>query len=278
MRLNQLAINSVSVSGDLETKIAAFHSAGFSNVEWALSDVHPYLQRHSLEDLQQLHATHHLRCIGGFEIGLQAFSTLVQRVFNQERLLENARILNALGATTMVVGTDGPDDEELDDEARFKVLSSSFAEVAARLAPLNITLCMEFNWSPIIKSLRTATEIARRCAEMGASNVGVLFDPAHFHCTPSKFEQINAQSVPFIRHVHVDDMADKPGEWSNCNSDRVLPGRGCLDLPMLLGALEKHGYEGYFAIEMFSDELWQMPALEAATLMYQSLLPLCEAR
>ena len=273
MRLDQLAINSVSVSGDLETKIAAFQSAGFQNVEWALGDVHQYLQTHSLDDLKRLHDAHELRCIGGFEIGLQAFSTLVERVFNQQRLLENARILNALGATTMVVGTDGPNDEELDDEKRFKVLSGAFGEVASRLQPLNITLCLEFNWSPIVKSLRTAVEVARR-SEM--SNVGVLFDPAHYHCTPSKFEHINADSVAFIRHVHVEDMADKPGELTNCNSDRVLPGRGCLDLKALLGALEKHGYAGYFAIEMFSDALWQMPARQAAALMYESLLPLCE--
>ena len=106
-------------------------------------------------------------------------------------------------------------------------------------------------------------------------NVGVLFDPAHYHCTPTKFDQLNAETIPLIKHVHVDDMRDKPGELSDCNGDRVLPGQGCLDLPTLCGQIETHGYQGYFSIEMFSDELWAMPAGEAAKLMYESLRYLC---
>jgi hypothetical protein len=72
--------------------------------------------------------------------------------------------------------------------------------------------------------------VARRTGE---DNVGVLFDAAHYHCTPTKFDQIDAENTPLVRHVHVDDMQDKPGELSHCNSDRVLPGEGCLDLPAL---------------------------------------------
>ena len=70
-------------------------------------------------------------------------------------------------------------------------------------------------------------------------------------------------------------MRDKPGDLSNCNSDRVLPGEGVLDLPMLIGKLEEHGYRGYFSIEMFNDDLWALPAAEAARRCYRSLLPLC---
>ena len=76
--------------------------------------------------------------------------------------------------------------------------------------------------------------------------------------------------------MHVDDMRDKPAELSNCNSDRVPPGRGILDLHALFGRLEEHGYRGFFSIEMFNEELWAMPAEQAAKRMYDSLLPLCE--
>jgi 4-hydroxyphenylpyruvate dioxygenase len=123
-----------------------------------------------------------------------------------------------------------------------------------------------------VKSLRTAAEIARRSR---ARNVGVVFDPAHYHCTPTKFDQLTPENVATIRHVHVDDMADKPAELSNCNSDRVLPGRGCLDLKAILRRLEKFGYGGYYSIEMFSEKLWAMPARKAARLMYDSLIPYC---
>jgi 2-keto-myo-inositol isomerase len=49
-----------------------------------------------------------------------------------------------------------------------------------------------------------------------------------------------------------------------------------LDLPEIIAALEKSGYEGYFSIEMFSAKLWRLSAKEAARRCYESLLPLCE--
>ncbi len=63
----------------------------------------------------------------------------------------------------------------------------------------------------------------------------MIFDPAHYHCTPSKFDQLMPENVATVRHVHVDDMRDKPAELSNRNSDHVLPGQGILDLPALFG-------------------------------------------
>ncbi len=276
MNETQLAINSVSTSGkDMEERLAAYGSAGFTNVEFCLLHVKDFLkQGHALADVRRLLDQYKLRCIGGFDCGVECFSPAEQRVKNHELISNNAKLLAELGATRMVVGTDGPaDPKEVKDP--IGKMAKVFAQIAKQINGTGVTLCIEFNWSPIVKSLRTAVEIARRS---GSERVGVLFDPAHYHCTPTKFEQINAQSVPFIRHVHVDDMRDKPGELSDCNSDRVLPGQGCLDLRTLFGALEKFGYEGFFSIEMFSDELWAMPPGKAARLMYNSLQPLCEAR
>jgi 2-keto-myo-inositol isomerase len=273
MRRDQLAINSVSTHhANLEEALAAYAAAGFHNVEFQLGHVKEFLNRgHSASDARQLLERHGLKCIGGFECVLEAFSPPEQRAENHERVCRNAEMLAELGATTMVVGTDGPHGPVTKP---LEELAGAFCDVAQAIDDTGITLCLEFNWSPLVKSLRTAVEIARLC---GTPNVGVLFDPAHYHCTPSKFEQINAESVPFIRHVHVNDMHDKPGELSNCNSDRVLPGQGCLDLKSLFGALKTNGYSGYFSIEMFNDELWELPAHRAAHLMYDSLLPLCDA-
>lgn len=275
MKRSQLAINSVStVRAGLEECLAAYQSAGFQNVEFTLRHVKDYLQAgHTIADVKALLTQHDLKCIGGFECALEAFSPLEHRVQNHQLIVDNARLLAELGATNLVVGTDGPAGQE-PSASPIEDLALAFGEVAGRIEDTGVNLCIEFNWSPVVKSLRTAVEIARRC---GSSNVGVLFDPAHFHCTPTKFDQLNEETVKFIKHVHVDDMNDKPGELSDCNGDRVLPGEGCLDLRSLFGSIEKHGYTGYFSIEMFSEKLWEMPAAEAAQLMYNSLLPLCES-
>ena len=252
MRREQLAINSVSTrQADLETCLAAYQKAGFANVEFRL--VRDYLEKgHSRADARRLLDDFGLSCVGGFETGLVCFGSGKERTANHDRIADNSELLAQLGASTMVVGTDGPS-EDMDDP--LEPLAETFARMAERIADTGIALCIEFNWSPLVKSLRTAAEVARRT---GRDNVGALFDPAHYHCTPSKFEQIDAANASLIKHIHVDDMRDKPGELSNCNADRVLPGQGCLDLPALFGQIERFGYEGYFSIEMFSDELWAM--------------------
>jgi 4-hydroxyphenylpyruvate dioxygenase len=168
------------------------------------------------------------------------------------------------------VGIGGGNLNEVDDAAGH--IAGIFADLAKQVEDSGVQLAIEFNWGPV-KSLPLAAEIARLS---GAANVGVLFDPAHYHCTPTKFEDLNAANVRFIKHVHVDDMNGKPAELSNCNSDRALPGEGILDLRAIYGSIEQHGYTGYFSIEMFSDELWALPAHEAAQRMYASLLPLCD--
>jgi 4-hydroxyphenylpyruvate dioxygenase len=271
---SQLAINSVSTRhADLEEALDAYAAAGFTNVEFVLPQVKQYLtQGKTRDDLRRLLDRHKMRCVGGFECVLQCFSAAADRAENHQLIVENAKLLAELGAATMVVGTDGPGDgQKIADP--IGEMAQTFGSVAKQIQGTGVTLCIEFNWSPIVKSLRTAAEIARRA---GLSNVGVLFDPAHYHCTPSKFEQLTAENVALIKHIHVDDMADKPGELSHCNRDRVLPNQGCLDLVALFGQIERHGYRGHFSIEMFSAELWGLPAHTAAKRMYESLLPLCE--
>ena len=274
MKRDQLAINSVSTrQADLVECLDAYTEAGFGNVEFMLSHVKEYLEAiHSPEDVRLLLDERKLRCVGGFECAVSCFAPKPAREDNHARLVENARLLAALGAQGMVVGTDGPEDAGAEPDPLGRT-ADVMRDVADRVADTGITLLIEFNWGPVVKSLRSAAEVARRSAR---PNVRVVFDPAHYHCTPTKRDQINAESVPYIRHVHVDDMRDKPGELANCNADRVLPGEGCLDLRDLFGALEQHGYDAYFAIELFNAELWSLPAAEAAKRMYDSLLPLCD--
>ena len=65
--------------------------------------------------------------------------------------------------------------------------------------------------------------------------------------------------------VHIADWRDPTRGWA----DRVLPGDGVADLPALLGTLERAGWNGYYDLEIFSDNgtfgnawpgsLWDVP-------------------
>lgn len=274
MQRAQLAINSVSTRHrDLEEALDAYAAAGFRAVEFVLPHVKDWLARgHDVADVRKLLAARDLRSIGGFETHLVCFGASEARRANQDLQLANARLVDELGGGTLVVGTDGPPQPLADPLDALDPIAAALGELALRIEGLRVTVALEFNWSPVVKSLSSAVRVVER---VDHSQLGVLFDPAHYYVTPTKFEDLTAESVRRIVHVHLDDMRDRPGDLSNCNSDRVLPGQGVLDLPALIGRLEEHGYRGQFSIEMFNAELWSLPAREAARECYQSLLPLC---
>lgn len=271
MKRSHLGINSITTTNaDLPEAVAAYAAAGFRNVEFHLPLVHSWIAAgHTVSDMRSLLADHDLRSIGGFHLAVECFSDADRQRANHAVHLENARLLHDLGGGTLVVGTDGPETAMLE---ALDVVAETFGDLAHKMEGLDVTLALEFNWSPLVKSLASAVRV---CELVDHPQVGILFDPAHYHTTVTKFEDIRADTVYWIKHVHVNDMAAKPGELSHCNSDRRLPGQGILNLAAILDALESHGYDGFFSIEMFSDELWALPASEAARRCHESLLPYC---
>ncbi len=271
MRRDRLALNTVSLRADsFERLLSAIAAAGFGAVEFRWTTVKEWLAAgHSVHDLKELLGRLDLRCTGGFEAPVNCFGDPAARTANRDLLIGNAELLDRLGGGTMVVGTDGPETPGIE---ALDTVGAALRELAERI-PETVSLALEFNWSPLVKSLRSA---ARAEAAADHPRVGILFDPAHYHCTSSKLEDLTPQVIQAIHHVHVDDMRNKPGELSQCNADRELPGEGCLDLRGILARIEAGGYTGWFSIEMFSDALWSLPPEDAAARMYRALAGLCE--
>ncbi len=272
MRRAQLSINSVSTThSGLEEALAAYASAGFRQVEFLMPLVKDYIAHgHTLDDVRALLARYQLHSIGGFETHVVCFGTLAEQHVNFDLLVNNAHLIHELGGGVMIVGTDGPEHISL---SSLDSIAEALRKLAEQIEGLQVNIALEFNWSPVVKSLQSAVLVVNKVQH---AQVGILFDPAHYYTTVTKFEHLTAATVPLIKHVHIDDMRDKPGELSNCNSDRVLPGQGILDLQALIARLEQFGYSGFYSIEMFNEELWKVPVTEAASLCYNSLLPLCK--
>jgi sugar phosphate isomerase/epimerase len=170
----------------------------------------------------------------------------------------------------MIVHTDGP---EQVTAGSLNPIARALVDLAEATEDVGVDIAVEFNASPVVKSLQSGVRVSEIADH---PRVGVLFDTAHYHVTPTKLSDVNEDSVKWIKHVHLNDMPDKPADLTHRDFDRVLPGEGVLDLPEIISALEKGGYEGYFSIELFNAELWELPTKEAARSCYESLLPLCE--
>ena len=272
MNIHRLGLNTVSLKfTNLEEVAAACAAAGFRTIECPLDQIRKELAKGMTPaQARAIIEGHGLRVSGGFNQNLIGLGTPEEIAKSQDEHVKNAELIAALGGATMVVGTDYINwPAEKDVPNVIDRMATAARGVADRIRQYHITMAIEFNWG-MVKTLLATVEIAKRS---GAANVGVLFDPAHFNATPSKTEHLTAETMPWIKHVHVDNMPATPAETTDCNYGRLLPGdpRGCYDLVELFGRFERLGYRGHYAIEMFNAELWALPPAEAAKRMFDAM-------
>jgi len=145
-------------------------------------------------------------------------------------------------------------------------------EVAREAERLGLTLAVEPFQREGIESwsiLNTLGDAAEFVDEVGSDAVGIQFDVWHLWNTPDLFDEIE-RHAHLIAGVHVSDYREPTRGWA----DRVLPGDGVADVPAVLGALEDVGWDGYYDLEIFSDNgafgvaypdsLWDLDAAEFA--------------
>lgn len=256
---------------NLEEALEAYSAAGFRHVEPYLPLVKAWLEDgHTVEQTRKLLDSLGLRIISSSELAVECFHASDVLLPNLRTNAENVRLIAELGGRAMIVHTDGP--EQVTPESPDPI-ARALLDLAEATEDTDVDIAVEFNASPVVKSLQSGVRVAEIA---GHPRVGVLFDTAHYHVTPTKLEDINVDSVKWIKHVHLNDMPGIPADLVHRDFDRVLPGEGVLDLPEIVSALERNGYGGFFAIELFNADLWALPAKEAARRCYESLLPLCE--
>ena len=119
-------------------------------------------------------------------------------------------------------------------------------------------------WS-VVHSIPETVELIRDAGD--PSSVGIQFDVWHLWNTPTLFDDIEREIDRFVG-VHVCDRREPTRGWA----DRALPGDGAADVPAILAALDRAGWEGLYDIEIFSDDgtfgaaypdsYWAAPAAE----------------
>ena len=170
-----------------------------------------------------------------------------------------------------IVCLTGPAGDRPPDEARALVVAG-LKRVAREAERAGVRLALEpfqregiERWS-LVNTLGEAAELLQ---EVGSDAVGIQFDVWHLWNTPDLLAEI-PRYAHLLAGVHVDDWREPTRGWA----DRVLPGDGVADLPAILGALADAGWDGFYDLEIFSDNgafgsaypdsLWDLDAAELA--------------
>jgi sugar phosphate isomerase/epimerase len=164
-----------------------------------------------------------------------------------------------------VVCLTGPGEDRGTVVAGLRTIGEEAARAGVRVGLEPINRVGGEDWT-MISSISEAVELLD---EADHPALGIQFDSWHVWNTPDVLDDIERHIDRFVG-VHVADWRDPTRGWA----DRVLPGDGIADLPAILGTLDRGGWDGYYDLEIFSDNgafgnswpdsLWDVPTEELA--------------
>ncbi|MGZ4301672.1 MAG: sugar phosphate isomerase/epimerase family protein [Gaiellaceae bacterium] len=164
-----------------------------------------------------------------------------------------------------VVCLTGPGDDRDTVVEGLRTIGDEAARAGVRIGLEPINRIGGEDWT-CISSLQEAAELLD---DADRPALGIQFDSWHVWNTPELVDEIERHAHRFVG-VHIADWRDPTRGWA----DRVLPGDGVADLPALLGTLERAGWDGFYDLEIFSDNgtfgnawpgsLWDVPEEELA--------------
>ncbi len=180
-----------------------------------------------------------------------------------DALLRSLEVLAPYAPSAVLCFT-GPGDRETAVRGVRKIAREA-ERLGLRLAVEPFQLEGIENWS----ILNTLGDAAGFIDEVGSDAIGIQFDTWALWNTPELLDEI-PRYAHLIAGVHVSDWREPTRGWA----DRVLPGDGAADLPGIFGVLEDVGWEGFYDLEIFSDNgtfgaaypdsLWDLDAAELA--------------
>jgi sugar phosphate isomerase/epimerase len=162
-----------------------------------------------------------------------------------------------------VVCLTGPGDDRDTVVEGLQTIAAEAAGLGLRVGLEPINRIGGQDWT-MISSIGEAVELLE---DVDRPALGIQFDSWHVWNTPAVADDIEKYAELFVG-VHIADWAERTRGWC----DRILPGEGVSDLPQILGALERAGWDSYYDLEIFSDNgtfgnawpdsLWDVPVEE----------------
>lgn len=160
------------------------------------------------------------------------------RIDYTRRCVDLAR---ALGSTTLSV-TSGRMVPGCPPERSLEQLRQSLEEVVEYAEGQSVRVGIEYEPGLLVEN---APELASLLETIGSPRLGANLDLGHSHVLGEEPEEVLQALAGKVFHIHLEDIKGR-------KHYHLIPGEGDMDFRSLFGALERHGYDGFVSVELYT--------------------------
>ena len=244
-----LSMNLISTKLDIEQAIRTYASAGYGGIGLWYDQVCEYGVDAVVGLLAEVPIkVTHLIYAGPFNQTTEK-DYLAARAADREKL----RVAARLGADSVLAMT-GPINGLGQNEA-FRQLTRSLRDLADTAADCGVAIGLEpLNYIEREDSfLFTLSDAMDIIEEVDHPSVGVFIDVFHIWAEPYLMRTMQRTRGRIVG-CHINDFRSENRTYC----DRVLMGDGCIPVRNILEEVNRQGWDRWYDVEIFSDELWAM--------------------
>ena len=274
-RIEGFGMDTITLAGPLEAKLAAMREAGFSQVMLMARDLvgHPGGVQAAVQAVRDsgLRPTGFqvLRDFEGLSGHLHGYKVDIAKGMLEMCAATGSRVLLACSSTSRHASQD------LDDIAR------DLRKLAMLAVPLGIKVAYEgLSWGRTVNEFTTAWDVVQRA---DCPNLGIGIDSFHIFAAKTPLDAIDDLDPERIFLVQLSDFMwnETPtfeDRMATARTFRVFPGEGVHSeaLADLVLRLHQVGYQGDYSFEVFNDDYQQLPLPLVAERARRSALWLAE--
>jgi sugar phosphate isomerase/epimerase len=261
MTMNMLAgygMDTITMAGSLEAKLAAMKRAGFSQVMLMARDLvtHPGGVDAAVQAVQDsgLRPTGFqvLRDFEGLSGHLHSYKVDIAKSMLQMCAATGSKVLLACSSTSRHATQD------------LDAIAADLKKLAMLAVPLGIKVAYEgLSWGRTVNEFTTAWDVVCRA---DCPNLGIGIDSFHIFAANTALDDIEELDPEKIFLVQLSDFMwqETPTfeeRMTTARTFRVFPGEGVHSeqLAQLVMRLDRIGYRGDYSFEVFNDDYQQLP-------------------
>lgn len=257
LRTVRYCLNTSTIRGQnlpLEQEVDMIAAAGYNGIEPWIREIETYQQSgKSLKDLKHRIADQGLHVESAIGFARWIVDDDKERAEGLDQMKREMDLVAALGGTHIAappVGMHGQDASKVDLFAA----AERYAQLLEIGRNQGVIPQVEI-WGPS-KNLSRLGEAIFVAVESGDADACLLPDVYHIYRGGSEFEGLGLLTGQAIHCFHFNDYPTHAERTQLNDGDRVYPGEGIAPWGMLIGILERIGFNGAISLELFNKSYW----------------------